>query len=63
MIKNNIKIIKNSFLLGIVYAIGMAVFDYVDSESFNIWKFLFNLTFFGISMGLVNRNKFKEQSK
>jgi hypothetical protein len=63
MTNQNIKIIKNSFLLGIAYAIGMAAFDYFNSENFSIWKFLFNLAFFGIAMGLVNRSNFKEQPK
>ena len=63
MTKQNIKIIKNSFLLGIAYAIGMAAFDFFNSVNFSIWKFLFHFAFFGIAIGLVNRSNLKEQSK
>ncbi|WP_066219842.1 hypothetical protein [Formosa haliotis] len=62
MTKQNIKIIKNSFLLGMAYAIGMAAFDYFNSANFSTWKFLFHFSFFGIAMGLVNRSNLKEKS-
>lgn len=63
MTKQNIKIIKKSFLQGITFAIGMVAFDYFNSVNFSIWKFLFHFAFFGIAMGLINRSNFKEQSK
>ena len=60
MTKQNIKIIKNGFLVGMAYAIAMATVNYFRNENFSLWEFLFNFAFFGIAMALVNRNSFKK---
>lgn len=46
---------------GIVYALVMAGIYYGDGESFNIWKFIFNASFFGIFMGFMTRYNLKKQ--
>ncbi|MFD0992566.1 hypothetical protein [Tenacibaculum geojense] len=49
---------------GISYALGMAGFEFVDGENFQIWKFIFHASFFGIFMGfLVNYNLRKQKGK
>ena len=54
------KNLKNSFLYGIVYAIGMSTFHYFKYEEVRIWDFLFYLIFFGTCMWFVNRNNYKK---
>jgi len=56
-------IIKGGLFGGIGYALGMAGFDYYDGESFNVWEFIFNSSFFGISMGLMTHYNLKKQSE
>ena len=56
-------IIKSGLLSGIIYAGLMAGFDYSDGQDFRIWRFIFNLLFFGIFMGLINRYNLKKQTK
>jgi cyanate permease len=56
-------IIKGGLIGGIVYALGMVGFDYVDGENFNIWKFIFNLSFFGIFMSLMTMYSLKKQER
>ncbi len=56
-------IIKGSLFGGIIYALGMAGFDYNDGESFNVWKFIFNSSFYGIFMGFMIRYNLKKQAK
>lgn len=53
-------IIIGGLLGGIVYALGMAGFDLTDRENFNLWKFIFNFLFFGISMALITRYSIKK---
>jgi len=55
--------LKGGLYSGIAFALGMAGFDFVDGESFNVWKFIFNLCFFGFSMGLMTRYDFKKQTE
>ena len=57
----NKKNIKNSFLCGIGYAIGMSAFHYYKNGEFSIWGFIFYFAFFGTSLWLINRNKYKKQ--
>lgn len=57
------EIIKGGLFGGIVYALGMAGFDYIDGESFNGWKFLFNSSFFGIFMGFMSGYNLKKQAE
>ena len=56
-------IIKGGLFGGIVYALGMAGFDFSDGESFNVWKFIFNSSFFGIFMGFMTRYNLKKQAE
>jgi hypothetical protein len=53
-------IIIVGLLGGFVYALGMTGFDLTDRESFNLWKFIFNFLFFGISMALLTRYSIKK---
>ena len=54
---------KAGLISGLVYAGIMAGFDFIDKEDFNIWKFLFNLTFFGIMMGYMFWNSLKKAAE
>ena len=56
-------IIKGGLFGGIVYALGMAGFDYCDGESFNIWKFIFNSSFFVIFMAFMTLYNLKKQAE
>lgn len=56
-------IIKEGLFGGIFYALAMAGFDYSDGEIFNVWKFIFNTSFFGIFMGLMTRYNLKKKQK
>tara|TARA_B100000795_G_scaffold173880_1_gene131224 strand:+ start:918 stop:1118 length:201 start_codon:yes stop_codon:yes gene_type:complete len=53
-------IIIGGLLGGIVYALVMAGFDLINRENFNLWKFIFNFIFFGISMTLMTRYSIKK---
>ena len=55
--------IKAGLISGLVYAGIMTGFDFIDKEDFNIWKFLFNLTFFGIAMGYMNWYNLKKAAE
>ncbi len=50
-------IIKTGLLMGVFYAIGMALFDYFNRESFSSLKLIYNLLFFGGIMGYMSRYK------
>jgi len=67
MNSKNKSIIKSELIggliAGLVYAILMAGFDYSEGEEFKIWKFLFNLFFFGGFMAFMTRYNLKKQSK
>ncbi|WP_016991341.1 hypothetical protein [Flavobacterium sp. ACAM 123] len=56
-------IIRGGLFGGIVYALGMAGFDYIDGENFNVWKFIFNSSFFGIFMALMTSYNLRKQSE
>ncbi|SHF05531.1 hypothetical protein SAMN05444278_1353 [Psychroflexus salarius] len=64
--KLNKQTIKYGFLNGSFFAIGMALFDYFGQNDFNIWKFIFNLVFFGLFMSLIfrpnSRNKLNKEN-
>lgn len=59
----NRQTIKHGFYNGVFFAIGMALFDYFGHADFNIWKFIFNLFFFGFFMGLFFRPTFRNKLK
>jgi len=49
-------LIKQGLSIGLLYASLMALFYYFgEDESFSIYKFLFNLVFFGGFMAFANR--------
>ena len=54
-------IITGGLFGGIFYALGMAGFDFVDGESFHVWKFIFHASFFGIFMGILTKYNLKKQ--
>jgi|TARA_B110000211_G_C14027421_1_gene530537 hypothetical protein len=56
-------IIKGGLLGGVTYALVMVGFDFTDGENFNVWKFVFNSSFFGFFMGLMIRYNFKKKKK
>jgi hypothetical protein len=39
----------------------MAGFDYLKRENFDVYKFIFNLLFFGITIAFIFRNTFKKE--
>jgi hypothetical protein len=51
------------FFAGIWYALGMAGYDYLDGDEFNIWKFLINFIGFGLIMSLLIRFPDKKSSR
>ena len=46
------KNIRSAVIRGLLFAIGMALFEYFDGSIFNIFKFLFHFVFFGSFMGI-----------
>ena len=54
-------IIKGGLFGGIVYALVMLGFDFTIGENFNVWKFIFNLSSFGILMGFMTYYNLKKQ--
>jgi hypothetical protein len=44
----NRKNLKLFLITGLIYAIGMAGFDYIDGKSFSYIRFLINFLFFGL---------------
>ncbi len=55
MSKLNKETIKHGVYSGFFYALGMALFDYLGHQDFDLWKFIFGLLFFGFFMGLLFR--------
>lgn len=57
IMKINSKNIKKGLISGgiqgFIFALGMAAFDYLDKEPFNLNQFLFYFFFFGLIMGLT----------
>ena len=51
---------KYGLLSGLIFAVIMALFDFVDRESFRFFKFLFNIIGFGFFMGLGRYYAFKK---
>jgi hypothetical protein len=45
---------------GIIYATIIAGFDYCDGNEFRLWKFIYNTSFFGMSMAFMARYSFKK---
>ncbi len=58
--------IKSSVIGGIIgglfYALGMAGFDFIDGENFNIYKFIFQTAFLGLFMGMLTYFNVKNKS-
>ena len=50
--KKETKSILIGLFQGLLFAGFMAAFDYRDGKDFDLWKFLFYTTFFGIFMAL-----------
>ena len=60
--KSRTKAIKKGGLFGgILFALGMAEFDFSDDKSFNVWKFILNSSFLGIFMGLLTSYNLRKQ--
>jgi hypothetical protein len=60
--KSQTKAIKKGGLFGgILFALGMAEFDFSDDKSFNVWKFILNSSFLGIFMGLLTSYNLRKQ--
>ena len=55
--------IKSSLINGFLFAALMAGFDFSDGEKFQIMKFIFHFTFFGLSMGFLARYNYKKGIK
>ncbi|AXT20389.1 hypothetical protein D7030_04515 [Flavobacteriaceae bacterium AU392] len=55
-------VLKSGLISGIVYAGIMAGFDYLDGQSFRIWRFIFNILFFGILISLMTQYNLKKTS-
>ena len=60
--KNRYKTLKLAVFSGLVYAGGMALFDYGDGVDFRLGKFIFNFCFlfFGGAMGWMLSHPKKE---
>jgi len=48
--KNRYKTLKLAVFSGLLYAGGLALFDYGDGVDFRLGKFIFNFLFFGAAM-------------
>lgn len=61
------KYIKSAVIRGLLFAIGMALFEYFDGSIFSIFKFLFHFVFFGAFMGVsdyfIDRRKRKKEKE
>lgn len=55
-------ILKSGLISGIAYAGIMAGFDYLDGQNFRIWRFIFNVLFFGVLIALMTRYNLKKTS-
>ena len=55
MTKNTQKKIKIGLISGISFGLFMAIFDYFDNNDFDIWKLIFNVLFFGLTMSFTFR--------
>lgn len=47
-------------IVGFIFALTQAAFDYFNAESFSILKFLFNFLFLGVLMGIFIKPKIKK---
>lgn len=57
------KALKSGIVAGITFALVTAGFEYFAGQDFRIWKFMVNILFFGILMGLFFRYSLKKQNK
>lgn len=56
--KNRYKTIKRAVFSGLLYAGGLALFDYGDGVDFRLGKFIFDFLFFGGALGwMLSRQK------
>jgi hypothetical protein len=53
MKKNSKRTIVTWFSAGLLFALAMAGFDYLDGNVFNIWKFIFHFLGYGLIMSLI----------
>jgi hypothetical protein len=57
------QIIKEGLIAGLVFVTLMAGFDLANEESFQGWKYIFNIAAFGISTGFLTDYNLKKQAK
>ncbi|UMB55113.1 hypothetical protein MKD41_06455 [Lutibacter sp. A64] len=56
-------IIKSGLLAGFIYALLMAGYDYSNEQDFRLLKFIINLVFFGLFMGILAFYSNKKKNK
>lgn len=54
--------IKTFLLTGLIYAVGIAAYDYFSGNEFKLGKFIFNASFFGLIMAILSRKDYKKQN-
>ncbi|MGQ7947101.1 hypothetical protein [Flavobacterium sp. WC2509] len=52
--------IKTFLFTGLIYAGLMAGYDYSEGNGFQLWKFIFHASFFGLFMALMARYSYKK---
>jgi hypothetical protein len=57
------KALKSGIFAGIGFGIATAGIQYYDGDDFELWKFIFQVLFFAIFMGLYFNYSFKKQSE
>jgi len=55
--------IKSGVIAGITFGIITAGLEYFEGQNFKIWKFIFNVLFFGTVMSLLFNYSMKKQQK
>jgi len=55
--------IRSTLINGFIFAALMAGFDFSTGEEFEIKKYIFHFTFFGLSMGFLARYNYKKGIK
>ena len=64
MKKENGRLFNTFFIAGTLFAIGMAIYGYLNGEENLFWKFLIHFVLFGFTLGLLaRRNYLKKQKK
>ena len=55
--------VKVGLLSGVIFASGMAVFDYIDKQPFDIMEFLFYFIVYGLIFALIFPYKYTKDKK